>query len=531
MATYYEYKENEDIGKSMIDWAGLTSTISENLIKEKNRRVELKSKIESNHFKQLNELNKYEQGLDPTFNSKMLEYAQNYKSYLLENHKLMKNGIISVNDAKMIKQNASDTFSNMNLAAKTYNENIKVIMDKGGNINDFLATKAAEVFDLKNKKLFINSDGIGSLGGVLKDGSIDPNTLVPMTAVNNMVQDSYEYFDMADTVAKATKNAEVWKIAISSTETIEDVRKNPEFDKWKKGTIDGILNSPNKIVAAAGNYLGLTPTTDKKLVEAEPDKYFSVEMVNGKAVFDVDSVEERVRDAVSNELEISLGRKETKQYVAPRGGGSNKNSKANLRLLADFLSTGKSNKATALMNATGISDIRIDNNNFMTFVNESTGVTSAPVKLDDTSFVSILEGLAGPLGISTSEIPALANEFKDLKTSTVFEPITGKKIPTKVTEVDYKPIATPANSRALNRALIAEEGEEADVVSSNVQAELSSILSGTGSDVAVDASGNVFLNETKVGNINEGASKILEAIDKKANTGLTTSGLYEKNGG
>ena len=51
MATFYKYKERDDISKSMIDWSGITKEISDNLMKEKNRRDDLKQKLEEDQLK------------------------------------------------------------------------------------------------------------------------------------------------------------------------------------------------------------------------------------------------------------------------------------------------------------------------------------------------------------------------------------------------------------------------------------------------------------------------------------------------
>ncbi len=57
MATYYKYKER-DLDKSMIDWSGLTKTISDNLLKEKADRekesLSLKKAIKNNYKKLTN---------------------------------------------------------------------------------------------------------------------------------------------------------------------------------------------------------------------------------------------------------------------------------------------------------------------------------------------------------------------------------------------------------------------------------------------------------------------------------------------
>lgn len=316
MATYYKYEKADDISKSMIDWSGLTKTISDNLMGEKKRRDDLKQKHDVDNAKQLQEIEKFEQGLDPTLNAKMLEYSQSYKQYLLENHKLMKRGLITVNDSMLIKQNASDSWANMNAATKNFNQNIKAVIDKGGNVNDFKAKFAAELFDFKGKKLFINDQGVASVANVDDKGNIDKNTLVPWTALNNTMMQPQDRFDIDTEVARSVKNAATWKIAVSSTKSIEDVRNNPEFKTWKTNTIKGILNGNNTEISAASDYMDMEPTTDKGLVESNPEKYFLAEVVNGETKFSLTPTQKtNLEDAIGNQLEIALGKKEEKKFV------------------------------------------------------------------------------------------------------------------------------------------------------------------------------------------------------------------------
>ena len=73
MATFYKYKDRDDISKSMIDWSGITKEISDNLMKEKDRRDTLKAKIEEDQLQKLNAVEAYAKGLDPTMNQSMMK--------------------------------------------------------------------------------------------------------------------------------------------------------------------------------------------------------------------------------------------------------------------------------------------------------------------------------------------------------------------------------------------------------------------------------------------------------------------------
>ena len=97
----YGYQER-DLDKSVIDWSGLTKTISDNLFKEAQRREELQK------------LNEYEQGLDPSANKWAMEMAQQAREFKMQNHKIMKAGLRSVNDSKLVSQNVMDRWTVLN---------------------------------------------------------------------------------------------------------------------------------------------------------------------------------------------------------------------------------------------------------------------------------------------------------------------------------------------------------------------------------------------------------------------------------
>lgn len=314
MATFYKYKEREDIGKSMIDWSGLTKEISDNLIKEKNRRDNLKLELEQDQLEKLKALDEYTKGLDATMNQAMLEVAQNYKDYLLLSHRNMKNGLISVNDTKIRKQGAMDTFNAINDVTKTYNEKMSAFMEKGGNINDFIAANTARVLDISKSQLVIDDMGRGTFVTTDENGN---EVVMPATAFNTVLNDQYERFDTAGEVEKAVSNVGQWIESPSGYTTIEDLRRNPEYNKWKENKIKAILSDDKTTISAAADMLNMKPTTDKKLVESDPDNYFYAEYKNGKIVFDSKSVKDKVSKALDSEIEIAIDKKITKTPYRP----------------------------------------------------------------------------------------------------------------------------------------------------------------------------------------------------------------------
>jgi hypothetical protein len=315
MATFYKYKEREDISKSMIDWSGITKEISDNLMKEKTRRDDLKLKIEEDQLEKLKAMDEYAKGLDPTMNQAMLEYAQNYKDYLLNSHKLMKNGLVSVNDTKIKKQGAMDTFNALNDVTKVYNEKIGAFLETGGSLNEFVAGNVAGALDIRKSQLMIDDMGRGSFVTLDENGN---EVIVPVTSINTILNDKYDRFDTTGEVVNTVKSIADWTLTSQGGyKSVSDFRqRGTEFyEKTLRSKVDGILNSDKKIVEAAADMMGMKVTYDEKLVKENPDKYILAKNQGGKIIFDVDK--KKVKDRLYNEIDAAIGRTEKQTPYRP----------------------------------------------------------------------------------------------------------------------------------------------------------------------------------------------------------------------
>jgi hypothetical protein len=309
MATFFKYKERDDISKSMIDWSGLTKKISDDLVGEKSRRDELKFKIEQDQQEKLKAVENVYQGIDPTMNQKMIELANNYKDYLVQQHDLMKRGLISVNDTKITKQGAIDTFNAINDVAKGYGEKMQTLIDKGGNANEFIAEKLAGVLNIANSTLIIDpKSGRGTFVTTDESGN---EIAIPATAFSNVLNQTYERFDDKKVVADAVKNLGDYIKADSAYLSISDVRQNkPYYDEWKSTQINSILSNDNNVISAAADYLGMFPTIDKELVKNEPDKYFLAEAKGEKIVFNTEGLRDKIAKKLDADIEVAVSREE-----------------------------------------------------------------------------------------------------------------------------------------------------------------------------------------------------------------------------
>jgi phosphopantetheinyl transferase (holo-ACP synthase) len=343
MATYYKYKER-DLDKSMIDWSGLTKTISDNLLKEKADREKRKFELDQKAEEELNKLSNYEQGVDPTANVFAMKEAFQAKAFLMENHKLMKAGLRPINDSKLIQQRVGDTWSTLSNSLKTYNENFKRLRDLDGKGNEAVLKSMSDQLDLKNKKIYYDPNtGAGYYVSVDKNGEIDMNTALPVKALTNIQHQEFETIDVNAEAAKVAKNAAPWKTFLTSTTDIKTARLNDNYKDWINNTTKSGLNSDEKIASVLMDYLGieynLDGTPSKRSVSYQRVSGYGPtgELIMEDVKVDIGDVEMKfnpksgklepqltneqkkyAEDAYKNAIEINVAREASKDYVPPR---------------------------------------------------------------------------------------------------------------------------------------------------------------------------------------------------------------------
>ena len=262
--SYYKYKPRE-LDKSEIDWSSLTKTLSDSLMAEKTRRETAKMDIETKHAEQLQKLNEFEQGLNPVLNDVAMKAAQDSRQFLLQNHKLMTSGLKSVDDAKLVKQRVMDTWTNVNSALKTFNENDKRLSELDGKGNEATRKVIADQLNLKNKKLYHDPNtGSGYWVNVDENGDIDMNTILPVKAMNTIQHQEFETFDVNAESEKATEKVADITTFITSTQDLTDPRLSGVYKQWIENETKSALSNDQKKASILMDYLGLEYSVDGK---------------------------------------------------------------------------------------------------------------------------------------------------------------------------------------------------------------------------------------------------------------------------
>ena len=337
MATYYGYT-NRDQDKSVIDWAGITKTISDDLIATDQSRKAERFELQKTQDEELRKLDEFTQGADKTANQAAMQAAQGYRDFLMENHKLMKNGLMSVNDSKLVKSNAKATWATLNTAFKGHQDAYQAKIDAGGDGNLLLAEQMSKIFDFENKKIVPLPDGTAVFVKVdPKTGKIDMDTAQTPTAIMNMQMQEWPTIDVQKSASEVAQTAAIWKKAPNSTTTVENIRENPEFAAWKKNSTSAALDSDRRIASVLMDYLNYETTEDKDLASGDPRMVLMVKDKNGIPQPEFSEGQKgKAEEAYGSALEIALGYKETSQYVAPRTPSA--------------AQTGRENRASTLYN-------------------------------------------------------------------------------------------------------------------------------------------------------------------------------------
>lgn len=426
--SYYKYKAR-DLDRTEINWSQLTKKLSDSLVAEKDRRESAKFDLETKHAEQLQKLQEFEQGLDPTANEFAMKQAQSARQFLLQNHKLMTSGFKTVDDSKLVKQRVQDTWTSLNDSLKTYNTNYKRLSELEGKGNEAVLRKLSQQLDLKNKQVYYDPNtGSGYYADVDSKGNVDMNTLLPVKAMNTIQAQEFETFDVNAQSAAVAQNVAQWSTFISSTQDLKDARLNQNYQQWIDNQAKSALSNDQKKASVLMDYLGLEydvdgkPTsrsiTYQRVKEYKDDGSMvmedvtvdigDVEMVLNKQTGELEpklSPEQAklAEDAYKNSIEIQIAREASKQYVAPRTPPAGvRAAKQTAELIDQFVRDGSvASLEAALRNdpSLGITGTRLDASTNTLYVTKNG--TEEPVDLNQSA-PDIGISLAGIVGIGPS---------------------------------------------------------------------------------------------------------------------------------
>lgn len=422
---YYKYKER-DLDKTQIDWSSLTKDLSDNLIKEKNRRETAKFELNKKHEEQLQKINEFEQGMDPEANEFAMKQAQNSRDFLLQQHKFMTSGLQNVNTTKLINQKVSNTWSTLNDSLKTYNANYKRLSELDGKGNEAVLKAMSEQLKLKNKQIYHDPNtGAGYYAEVDANGDINMNTLLPVKALNTIQHQEFETIDVMGEAAKSASKVAQWKTFISSTQDLIDSRNNPAYQQWIQSQVDSTLSNQQKKASVLMDYLDIeynldgspktTSVTYQRIKEYGKDglpvmedvnvDIGDVEMVLNKQTGQLepklsDEQEKYAEEAYRNAIEIQIGREASKQYVAPiRPPAGESEDKNVASLIENFVKGGDFSSLKSALASKGFIGSKPPDKNGIFKIIDSKGKEYS-INTKGKTAQQVGEEIAGPLNVA-----------------------------------------------------------------------------------------------------------------------------------
>jgi len=334
---YYGFEKATNIDKSIIDWSGITKKISDDLLSVKADRDKQRSDLEDKQSEELKKLEDLEMGGDVDMNNWTMAQAQNTRDYMKAIHQQMKDGIISVDQAKRIKQGVMGTWDIASKSVKGYQDTVKRLSETKGKGNEALLEIVAMNADLKNKKIVYDAKGSGFYVDMDENGEIDMDTAKPVSAINNIQKQTKVYVDVDTETTKISKNAPKIQLATGSTTSIEDALQSKEYRKYIDNVVDAKTSDDDRLMSIGLDYLNMeydvtgkdtgsqmitynkvtgfqedgTPITEDKTVDIGPIK---IDSGTGKPTF-TDNQRSIIKEAYKNAIMGKLDRVTTKQFV------------------------------------------------------------------------------------------------------------------------------------------------------------------------------------------------------------------------
>ena len=381
-----------------VDWSKITGDIVDRLQTVDQERQAKRDDIQTKTDELLTDLRDYQAGGNNTFNGYVLDGSTQVKDYLLMQNKLLKQGKLDPNAYTRSSQLLQDDWNSFQEAAKTFNDDYAAAIEA---VNAGDSSKLAQLSfnemqaatDIQNSRLVINTDG--RLYSQTGDGK-----LVGFTNMNARQKDLPKNYNIINGAKGFAANLGKYKKAYPSM-TIEDITKQPDFQKARDTYIEGVLNQGTgrdflSILTQNGYELTQDPSKvddNTILVKADsngllqPDKE-SLEKHRGRA-------KEILQEAISVQLDMIEspgGTVSAAERIAQGERDDKLKASGDVYALVAGLSSGNANtvetSATQLLQQFGgidrIKNIKDKSNNNIGIEIFTTGATQpVPVKFTD----------------------------------------------------------------------------------------------------------------------------------------------------
>jgi hypothetical protein len=263
MSTYYNYVRRGT--ESQVDWGkigkGLSDEINRISQDRETKRTEL-DKLNTDLIRSASEVTAPEQEY---VRNLVLNGTNEMKNLALTNNNLLKRGVITPAQYRMVMENMSAGVSNLDKAAKTFDQSYKESMERlaSGDMK-FREQKLKENLfkygNLKDKTLYVAPDGSMYITSIDENGNpvADPKKMMNTGVLAQGLGQKITAFDLNANLEKGVNSigSVVEVLRKNGVLTTESPMNNPKYKEARDLYIDSIMGDPNNVVDILGDFLG-----------------------------------------------------------------------------------------------------------------------------------------------------------------------------------------------------------------------------------------------------------------------------------
>jgi hypothetical protein len=314
MSTYYNYVRRGT--ESQVDWGKIGKGLSDEITRisqdREAKRTEL-DKLNTDLIKSASQVTAPEQEY---VRNLVLNGTNEMKNLALTNNNLLKRGIITPAQYRMVMENMSAGVSDLDKASKEFDSSYKKSMErlaKGemGFREQKLKENLFKYGNLKDKTLYVAPDGSMYITSIDENGNpvADPRKMMNTGVLAQGLGQEITSFDLNANLEKGVNSigSVVEVLRKNGVLTTDSPTNNPKYKEARDLYIDSIMGDPNNVVDILGDFLGREDIAQD---------------VNGNFIPTEQQTKE-VREKITSMFDAMVAKKVTPMPVfAPTSGGT-----------------------------------------------------------------------------------------------------------------------------------------------------------------------------------------------------------------
>jgi len=324
----YVYRQERDLSKTKVDWSTVAKTLTETIETVRDDRETRKAEIDENTRTAMNEFAKFDQYDSKTLNVSVQEGSQWSMNFLSTQADLVKRGIISPGEFKIIEQRMQDSWTSLKASLGNADAHFKEMEKRSnaGESNMFEGAINKSLAGFANLKQYeLQGNPVtGELGFVKKGADInDPESWLSMGVINQRMNQKSNYVDPIAEASTITQTlGEVVTINPKSNqafESYEDWKQMESSQKYIQSFVGAMTATEDKKLSllqtvGPGKYSSDSFTEDPEEAANDPSKILMRESSDGSGQMEVvlsDAQQKEIEEAAEGILKSQLDEKQS----------------------------------------------------------------------------------------------------------------------------------------------------------------------------------------------------------------------------